>query len=57
MPELEPPGVEHLTLRNRIKLLVERRLPVNRVADHRTPERGHVHADLMRAPGLDPALD
>ena len=28
--------------------------PVHRVAQHRVAQRGHVYADLMRAPGLQP---
>src|SRR5574344_744620 len=57
MPELELPRMEHLTRRNGIDAVVERGLPVGLVSDDRTAERGHVHADLVGAAGLDEAGD
>lgn len=56
MPELQLPGVQHLPRRNRIELLVERRLPIDPVADHRTAERSHVNPDLMSSSGFNAAL-
>src|SRR5581483_2202663 len=34
-----------------------RAAPVDRVADQRMPDVLEMHADLVRAPGLEPALD
>ena len=56
MVKLQPPGVEHLPRRNGRELLVERAFAVNLVADDRTAERGHMHADLVRPPRLDTAF-
>jgi len=42
---------------SRLFLSIESFAALDRVAEQRMADRGHVHAHLMRAPGFEPALD
>ena len=52
MTETQPRGVQEMTLRRQRYDLPPTAATVRVVTDDRMPDRGQVHADLVRSPGV-----